>query len=220
MQPQSTIPVGLCQCGCGRTTGIAKQTSKRNGTIRGVPVRFCKGHHFRVSSHEDRFWSKVAKTESQDDCWEWTAGCQKSGYGQFSIRTGEKISAHRMAWILTNGDIPDGLCVLHSCDNPPCCNPRHLFTGTQGDNIHDMIRKGRYNAPPAYGNRNGSRKHPERLPRGSKHHNAKLTECDVRKMRQLWNTPGVRRTHIGDEFGITYSNVLTICKRITWKHVE
>lgn len=87
----------------------------------------------------DRFWAKVRKS---DGCWPWIKSRQPYGYGRFNYQ-GKQVQAHRVAWILTNGPIPDDLCVLHSCDNPPCCNPDHLFLGTKGDNNRDCIRKGR-----------------------------------------------------------------------------
>ena len=90
-----------------------------------------------ISSDEiSRFWSKVDIKE-KDDCWIWTAGTVKGGYGLFGCQ------AHRIAYTLSVGPIPEGLEVLHKCDNPPCCNPNHLFTGTQQDNIKDMDSKGR-----------------------------------------------------------------------------
>lgn len=91
----------------------------------------------------ERFWSKVKKTET---CWVWTAGTFKyrNGYGQFRVRRGDPPAyAHRFAWELVNGPIPQGLHVLHRCDNPPCVNPAHLFLGTQIDNYRDMVSKGR-----------------------------------------------------------------------------
>jgi len=66
-----------------------------------------------------------------------------SGYGQVGIVDGKLIRAHRLAWELTNGWIPNGLYVCHHCDNPPCCNPAHLFLGTQADNMSDMVKKRR-----------------------------------------------------------------------------
>jgi len=87
-----------------------------------------------------RFWAKVEKTEG---CWLWR-GAARRGYGAFSPQHGTTRPAHRVAWELANSaPIPDGLCVLHRCDNPPCVRPDHLFLGTKKDNAQDAIRKGR-----------------------------------------------------------------------------
>lgn len=90
----------------------------------------------------ERFWAKVDR-RGPDDCWEWTAGCNRKGYGKFSL-DGATRQSHRISWELANGQIPEGLCVLHRCDNPPCCNPAHLFLGTHADNHADRSLKGRH----------------------------------------------------------------------------
>ena len=77
-----------------------------------------------------------------NDCIEWQAYRQKGGYGVQRFK-GKTMLAHRVAWIKANGEIPEGLCVLHRCDNPPCCNPAHLFLGTLTDNVMDCKSKGR-----------------------------------------------------------------------------
>jgi len=89
-----------------------------------------------------RFWSKVQKGETENDCWKWL-GSTKKKYGQFYITHSDWISAHRFSWTLHFGEIPHGMYICHSCDNPPCVNPKHLWVGTQKENIGDMIKKGR-----------------------------------------------------------------------------
>ena len=88
----------------------------------------------------DRFWSKVDK-RSPDECWEWTASTRgNNGYGQFGL-DGKNESAHRVAYMLTFGEIPEGQVVRHKCDNKTCCNPEHLEIGSQGDNVRDGVRR-------------------------------------------------------------------------------
>lgn len=113
---------------------------------------WCQLHYYRWRSHgttddprpapEQRFWAKVNKTEG---CWLWTASRTHEGYGMFSIQ-GRRHYAQRVAWMLTYGLIPEGMLVLHRCDNPPCCRPDHLFLGTHADNMADMATKGRHAA--------------------------------------------------------------------------
>lgn len=90
----------------------------------------------------ERFWSKVARTQNEADCWLWLGATRAGGYG--SIKVGRKLEmAHRVSYLLAHGSIDEGLCVLHRCDNPSCVNPSHLFLGTKKDNTADRISKGR-----------------------------------------------------------------------------
>jgi hypothetical protein len=98
--------------------------------------------NFPVTGAAERFWAKV-DIGGPDECWPWTAGTYRKGYGQFNAGPPwHPNHAHRYAWIYTYGD-PGELHVLHSCDNPPCCNPAHLFLGTNADNMADKVAKGR-----------------------------------------------------------------------------
>lgn len=131
-----------------------------------------------------RFESKFDKVEG---CWVWKAYCNKNGYGQFQVPDGDGLFhtqyAHRVAWELYRGPVPEGLCVCHICDNPSCVNPDHLFVGTHKDNSQDMVKKGRH--------LEGIRKRPPRGPiseetrhkmslakRGERHWAAKPVEID------------------------------------------
>ena len=100
-----------------------------------------------LDSDVRRFWSKVLINDLSS-CWEWQASKTKTGYGYFGISRSNKTSillAHRVSFAIHNGEIPDGMYVCHHCDNPSCCNPSHLFSGTQKQNLQDAARKGRMN---------------------------------------------------------------------------
>jgi hypothetical protein len=92
-----------------------------------------------TESDKERFWSKV-DIKSPEECWEWKAGKTLNGYGTFRLSVKHKY-AHRLAWELTNGPIPEGMSILHKCDNRGCCNPDHLYVGTQYDNMMDRAER-------------------------------------------------------------------------------
>jgi hypothetical protein len=137
-------------CGCGGKTKIAKYTQAGKGYIKGKPRRFIIGHTFKNTQYErmpviERFFKYVHKTKS---CWFWIGakhGGGVPGHPEIGVILYEKRyqSAHRVSWKIHNGSIPKGLCTLHRCDNSLCVNPKHLFLGTQKDNIQDAWKKGR-----------------------------------------------------------------------------
>ncbi len=145
----------------------------------------------------ERFWSKVEK-HGFDECWPWIAGTTK-GYGGFWDGS-RAIGAHCFSWELVHGPVPDGLCVLHSCDNRPCVNPTHLWLGSRAENSADMVAKGR-----------SSRRKGEANPR------AKLTEEQVRVIRIF--SQRVNRTLLASRFGVSNSLVGQILRRKCWKHI-
>lgn len=104
-----------------------------------------RGKTVDVRPAVERFWEKVDRSGGPEACWPWTGATQK-GYGAFGLEDGKIVRAHRFMWEITYGPIPDGLNVLHHCDNRPCCNPHptHLFLGTFQDNTLDMVIKGRH----------------------------------------------------------------------------
>lgn len=158
-----------------------------------------------MATVEERFWSKIDRS-NPDGCWIWTAAVwkQRGGYGKFqagSSRSGNRaVRAHRFAWELTHGPIPDGLQVCHRCDNPPCCNPSHLFLGAPVVNSRDMVAKGRSN-------------------RGEARPQAKLTETAVLEIRRRL-ADGDSCYRLAKEFGVGWSTVKHVARDSTWKHVD
>ncbi len=109
-----------------------------------------------MKSLSERLWSRVNR---DGDCWEWTGYRRESGHGQLSGPDGKRLtSPHRVAYELECGPIPEGMVVMHKCDNPPCCNPDHLELGTQADNLRDMFAKGRHRTGRLTGERHGKSK--------------------------------------------------------------
>lgn len=140
--------------------------------------------------------------EPNSGCWLWTAAVV-NGYGQFAIRHNQRVPAHRMSWALSNGSIPAGFYVCHSCDNTYCVNPGHLFLGTQAENISDMIRKGRKRST-----------HGERSP------NAKLTQDIVRQIKTIPEEEKKNHAAMGRRYGVSRHAIMRVVRGLTWKHVH
>lgn len=158
--------------------------------------------HRKFLTPEERFWEKVDK-RGDDECWPWMASCSAFGHGQFTSfypLYKERLS-HRIAWVMVNGPIPKGLCALHECDNPPCCNPRHLFLGTKADNTQDMMKKGRHIAP-----------------RGEGQPTHKYSEQQVLEMLQKHNG-GISRKELSRQYGISSQQLSLILTNKAWRHL-
>jgi len=170
---------------------------------------------------EERFWSKVDKSMGKNSCWPWKAGhsstfaSHKFGYGMFNITKRQPISSHRMAWMLTNGEIPPGLCVCHHCDNPPCCNPSHLFLGAISDNNKDMVKKGRCNSRGLP----GKRKNTKFIKKGEDHHHSKFTDKQIIEMRKDYNNPAFKKKDIAKKYNAHYCTIWRICTQRGWTHI-
>jgi hypothetical protein len=158
-----------------------------------------------------RFWSKVAERANSDGCWLWTGAQNKRGYGIFRAHR-KNLYAHRVAFALTERPVTSAVLVCHRCDNPPCCNPAHLFAGTPADNTADMVAKGRQ----IKGDRQVFRMHPERAPRGERNAHAKLTWENVREIRRL-HAIGVQGRTMTRMFGVNDSTVSKVIRGTSWK---
>lgn len=153
---------------------------------------------------ERRLWSRVDRSGGPDACWPFLGSPgNRGGYGQILV-DGHNTPAPRAAWIVANGPIPDGLLVCHRCDNPPCCNPRHLFLGTHADNTADMVEKGRGKRPPAL--------------RGVAHPGARLRDEQVKSIR-LRLAEGVSQRQIARQYGVSQSQVSHIATGKHWTDV-
>ena len=153
----------------------------------------------KTKSQVQRFWEKVDKREV-DECWNWQAGKDKKGYGEF-----DSWRAPRFSWTLANGQIPEGLYVCHHCDNPSCVNPKHLFLGTPLDNSRDGLTKGL------------SAKLSQK---GEKNPSAKLTANQVREIRFIYQGGDISCGKLAPMFGVDRITIYEIVTRKNWKEVE
>jgi hypothetical protein len=167
-----------------------------------------------------RFWSKVAPDFM--GCWEWQGGYDGHNYGKFWAQGHKNLRANRVAYEIVYGPIPNGLEVCHTCDNPRCVRPDHLFIATHAGNMSDASRKGRMpgsvSSPVRAGENHWMRRYPERIPRGSRRGHAKISEADVLQIRKLSET--TPQHEIAILFGIAQSTVSRLLKGFTWNHVK
>ena len=148
-----------------------------------------------IISDEERFWSKVDQ-RGPDECWPWKQKPGESSYGYFRLH-GKMVRAHRVAWIFTNDEIPEGQVVRHNCDNPPCCNPHHLLLGTQADNVADREERHRRNVV------------------GVRNPRAKLTEDNVRFIKEV----AMNERPLAVQFKVSESTIRDIRAGRSWTHV-
>lgn len=167
---------------CGKTFPAKTYQIRRNQL-------YCSGD-CRYPEAIERFWNFVSKA---DGCWFWTGSKISGRYGGFHFANGETL-AHRAAWTFTFGKIPEGMQVLHRCDNPVCVNPEHLFLGTQNDNVKDAIAKNRL-----------CKKHTDR--------------ATVIAIRQFAERFGKQYNEMVSVFGLSQNIVRDIVNRRTWKKI-
>jgi hypothetical protein len=158
----------------------------------------------------ERFMKFVSKDQS--GCWLWTGCLSDKGYGRFgqphsySRKITAVIPAHRMAWILLKGEVPDGLFVCHKCDIRACVNPEHLFLGTAKDNMHDMIAKGRAVHPPG------------RVLLGEANFSSRFKSHQIICIRKLYEA-GVHKVNLARMFATRTSYIHAIVTRKNWAHI-
>lgn len=186
-----------------------------------------------------RFWAKVdrqgptpAHRPDLGPCWVWTARLSPDGYGQFRVggMDSPNARAHRVSWIFAHGPIPDGLWVLHHCDEPTCVRPDHLFIGTHKDNVADRDRKGRQ----ARGERHGWHTHPETRPRGERHGRythpettargerngwARFTADEILAIRRAYAAGDIYQYELAEQYGTAQSVISSIVRRAVWAHL-
>lgn len=145
-----------------------------------------------------RFWLSVPKKEP-DQCWEWQGHKDRSNYGQIRIN-GRWARSHRLSFVINVGLLIEGMSICHSCDNPACVNPAHLWQGTNHENILDKVKKGR-----------------AKVGIGERQHLSKLTPALVSKIRELAGKVGHRQ--LAKMFNVARQSISCVINRRTWKHV-
>lgn len=147
------------------------------------------------------FWMLVSKSDG-DGCWTWQgAKGTKMRYGVMSLGARGSVEyTHRISWMIANGPIPEGLCVLHSCDNPPCVRPDHLFLGTRTDNMTDKVRKGRQH-------------------RGEATCGVVLTDAKATEALELYASGEISVWDLAQHFGVTEATMRALVNGQTWAHV-
>lgn len=154
---------------------------------------------YRGKTTVERFWEKVSKKDS--GCWLWNGTIDVNGYGRLGIGD-DYWGAHRLSWVIKNGDVPEGLFVLHKCDVRNCTNPEHLFLGTYKDNLEDAIKKGRWVAG-----------------KGSAIGTSKLKESQVEQIKTLYSTTQITQAELASQFGVKENCIGHIVAGRSWKHV-
>jgi len=214
----------------GKKSKPSRSLTLRNG--------FNRSHNFTMKAatikiadiadkDKERFWKTVEVSESSA-CWVWKGRKTPSNYGLFGVN-GRDYRANRIALLLSTGELDEELFAIHSCDNPPCCNPAHIRAGTHMDNMRDKCARSRcpsgashhFHLHPervARGKRSGKYTKPEKTPRGESHGCSKLTELQVIEIRQR-SDAGEKGRYLAGCFNVTEGTISEVVLRKTWTHI-
>lgn len=152
---------------------------------------------------EEKFFPKVSKPDDPDGCWVWVGHRTHLGYGRLwlgPLHNDAVVFVHRWAYEHFVGPIPEGLSVLHRCDNPSCVNPAHLYAGTHADNMRDRLERGHYS-------------------NGEEHHASRLTTEQVLAIRRRYSGTRGELTAFAHEYGVGVAAIWSVVHRKTWLHL-
>lgn len=153
-----------------------------------------------IPSWSERFWQKVDKSGGESACWPWSGARHPKGYGNFMATRRMTRIAHRLAYLLAHGELPSDKMVCHSCDNPACCNPAHLFLGSAKENSQDMVKK-------------------MRSPHGERQGHTRLSQREVQAIHRLNAMKRLTQREIGEAFGISQQTTNAIINKRNWKYI-
>lgn len=197
----------LCSVeGCGvvsRARGLCKKhytSYSRAGTL---PEKTEYRYNRKRLPEKERFFNRIQKS-LYNDCWLWIGNKNRQGYGIFFDDSGKEVRAHRYSYFIEYGHLDKTKYVCHTCDNPSCVNPKHLWEGTAKDNNEDCRNKNRAKYPPDQ--------------KGENHSQHKLTEDDVLFIRQEFKA-GVSQADLMRKYNMSRNTIHKICKNKTWKHI-
>ena len=203
---------------CGKYKDIRTGYHKNKTSTNGVEAKCkdCRREKWRqYRNQEDRFWKNFwPRTKRVGDCLVWTGTCNRYGMPRCHYKDRHDSFVRRVVYRLACGDLPDDMLVIMTCETPRCVSQHHMRLGTKSDLMVKLANRA------ATGDRNSARLHPERLARGERVGGAKLTESDVRAIRELRNCQQKPLGDIALQFGVTLSTVSSVATGKTWKHVQ
>lgn len=192
-----------CKCDCGSEKLVypcgsqLRQGAKKSCGCLWNPTKEEYLNRLKQKLEENCKWNA--------QCQEWTGFKDSDGYGKISVTLNAKerpLSVHRVSWMIHIGNIPEGMCICHHCDNPACFRPEHLFLGTQQDNMDDKMNKKRH-----------------RTPKGESTWNVKITEFQAKEIFSLKNS-GITSHDLAKKYNTAASNIRQIWQKRSWKHIH